>query len=139
VVGFAFGSPDIIPMFVEHSSHVHAAWYDAAFEDFGTGEAGAALLDEWVFNRSCTLFENAAINETLAAIMRTDGAIFFHHLLTLDSSGHVNKPYSPAYLANVARVDAGIRRVHDYAEEFFGPGETAYVTTSSHIETNVTI
>ncbi len=106
--------------------------YDAAFEDFGTGEAGAALLDEWVFNRSCTLFESAAVNATLAAIMRTDGAIFFHHLLTLDSSGHVNKPYSPAYLANVARVDAGIRRVHDYAEAFFGAGETAYLFTADH-------
>jgi phosphatidylinositol glycan class N len=90
------------------------------------------LLDEWVFNKSCTLFESAATNATLAAIMRTDGAIFFHHLLTLDSSGHVNKPYSPAYLANVARVDAGVRRVHDLAEAFFGEGNTAYVFTADH-------
>ena len=119
-------------MFVEHSPHVHAEWYDAAFEDFGTGEAGAMLLDEWVFNKSCTLFESAAVNATLAAIMRTDGAIFFHHLLTLDSSGHVNKPYSPAYLANVARVDAGIRRVHDFSEAFFGEGNTAYLFTADH-------
>jgi phosphatidylinositol glycan class N len=119
-------------MFVEHSPHVHAEWYDAAFEDFGTGEAGAMLLDEWVFNKSCTLFESAAVNMTLASIMRTDGAIFFHHLLTLDSSGHVNKPYSPAYLANVARVDAGIRRIYEHAEAFFGPGNTAYLFTADH-------
>jgi GPI ethanolamine phosphate transferase 1 len=119
-------------MFVEHSPHVHAEWYDAAFEDFGTGEAGAMLLDEWVFNKSCTLFESAAVNDTLASIMRTDGAIFFHHLLTLDSSGHVNKPYSPAYLANVARVDDGIRRVYEHAEAFFGPGNTAYLFTADH-------
>ena len=30
-VGFAFGSPDIIPMFVEHSPHVHAEWYVPPF------------------------------------------------------------------------------------------------------------
>jgi phosphatidylinositol glycan class N len=119
-------------MFVEHSPHVHAEWYDAAFEDFGFGEAAATLLDQWVFNRSTALFERAAANHTLASIMRTEGAIFFHHLLTLDSSGHVNKPYSPAYLANVARVDAGIRSIFELAESFFGPGTTAYLFTADH-------
>jgi len=130
---WGFGSPDIIPLFSGRAPHMRAACYPSAHEDFGDDGAGAGALDEWVFARVEALFAQAAANASLAAELRTDGAVFFLHLLALDTIGHAAKPHSPRYTAQITAVDKGVARIERLFDEFFGhDGTTAFVFTGDH-------
>lgn len=41
----SFGSPDILPMFAEHVSHVETEMYSPEFEDFGESRLSAHVSD----------------------------------------------------------------------------------------------
>ncbi|KAI9226786.1 MAG: Phosphatidylinositolglycan class N-domain-containing protein [Piptocephalis tieghemiana] len=130
---WSYGSPDILPMFREGATRperIVTGMYDADLEDFATE---ASHLDEWVFQRMEELFASATSDSVLANKLSSDGIVFFLHLLGLDTNGHAFRPHSPEYLRNIRVVDAGIRRMEQLIENYYGhDGRTAYVFTSDH-------
>eukprot|EP00741_Cyanophora_paradoxa_P003472 tig00000711_g3372.t1 len=128
---FGFGSPDIVPMFSELTTHMEGKTYPPEAEDFGSQDASE--LDGWVFRELEGLLAAAAANATLDAALRRPGLVLFLHLLGLDTNGHAHGPHSGEYAANVRRVDAGVQRAEELLEGFFGgDGRTAYLFTSDH-------
>ncbi len=72
-------------------------------------------------------------NSPLRSELRGDKLVLFLHLLGLDSNGHVNKPHSEAYRANLALVDAGARRVAQLVDSHWRSDDrTAFVFTADH-------
>jgi len=130
---WSWGSPDILPMFARGApeGRVTMEMYDAEFEDFSSSDS--AGLDRWVFQRVFGFLDRADSSPPLAAALRAPAALLFLHLLGCDTNGHVNKPRSREYSANIATVDQGVRATVEQLEEFFGhDGGTAYVFTSDH-------
>ena len=129
---FAFGSPDILPMFAKgaQASKVSTAMYDAHAEDFASN---AFHLDTWVFERVEEMLENAQTDAELDARLRAPKTVIFLHLLGLDTTGHSRLPHSAAYLENIRLVDAGIQRMVDRIERFYNnDGKTAFVFSADH-------
>uniref|UniRef100_A0A915PUG4 GPI ethanolamine phosphate transferase 1 n=1 Tax=Setaria digitata TaxID=48799 RepID=A0A915PUG4_9BILA len=125
---FAFGSPDIVLMFTSDITHATAMVYSPNWEDFQQNDA--AQLDRWVFKEVEELFNNTDIITTKR--LSSDRLILFLHLLGLDTNGHGYKPHSDKYIDNIAVVDAGIARVVQLLDGFFGDNRTAYMFTSDH-------
>lgn len=128
---FAYGSPDIVPMFALGTDADRVRWeaYSAAEEDF---TKDAVELDTWVLERVQGLFADGATNATVDAQLRSSGAVFFLHLLGLDTTGHTYRPASPEYLGNTIVVDAIARDVSSLFSEYFGDDKTAFLLTADH-------
>lgn len=128
-VTYAWGSPDILSVFTKdprQPAHIHTHSYDPGAEDF-SGGSSTVLLDQWVFDRFA-----AFVRTEHDQLRPLDGAVFFLHLLGLDTAGHVHKPNSPLFDANLAAVDAGIAATVRLVDELFGDGRTAFVFTADH-------
>ncbi|XAR51820.1 hypothetical protein NMG60_11006561 [Bertholletia excelsa] len=126
---FAFGSPDIIPIFC--SALPHSTWnsYPHEFEDFATD---ASFLDEWSFDQLQSLLNRSSEDPKLKQQLVQDNLVIFLHLLGCDSNGHAHKPYSSIYLNNVKVVDRIAERVYNLVESYFKDNRTAYVFTADH-------
>ncbi|KAJ9476733.1 GPI ethanolamine phosphate transferase 1 [Pseudozyma hubeiensis] len=129
---FAFGSPDIVPMFaVGAAADRVVMWtYQEQDEDF---TKDASHLDLWVLDRFRDLLDRARRDKALDAKVRAPGAVFFLHLLGLDTTGHTYRPHSPEYVGNTIVVDAIAREVERLMDGFFyNDARTAYVFTADH-------
>ncbi|MCO5576567.1 hypothetical protein L7F22_030379 [Adiantum nelumboides] len=126
---FAFGSPDIVPMFCEELSNSHWKSYPHEFEDFATD---ASFLDEWSFERTRELLNQSKTDLELQKLLNGDQLVIFLHLLGCDTNGHAHRPFSTIYLNNVEVVDAGVKATVDLVEEMFPDQRTAYVFTADH-------
>ncbi|XP_052194978.1 uncharacterized protein LOC127803025 [Diospyros lotus] len=126
---FAFGSPDIIPIFC--SALPHSTWnsYPHEFEDFATD---ASFLDEWSFDQFQSLLNRSIEDTKLKQLLLQDKLIIFLHLLGCDSNGHAHRPYSSIYLNNVKVVDRIAERVYNIVENYFKDNQTAYIFTADH-------
>ncbi|XP_042499079.1 GPI ethanolamine phosphate transferase 1 [Macadamia integrifolia] len=126
---FAFGSPDIIPIFC--SALPHSSWntYPHEFEDFATD---ASFLDEWSFEQLRSLLNRSKDDPELNRLLLLDNVVIFLHLLGCDSNGHAHRPYSSIYLNNVKVVDHIAERVYNLLEDFFKDNQTAYIFTADH-------
>lgn len=128
---WSWGSPDILPMFQLGAVPGRVDAYTYAAEDEDSSQ-DAVLLDIWVFDRVKALFADAAKNATLDAALRQDKAVFFLHLLGLDTNGHAYRPYSKEYLNNIKIVDEGIKEITKIVDDFYNDGKTAYIFTADH-------
>ena len=112
------------------SQRVDMWTYDEAAEDFTKDATG---LDIWVLDRLRELFEKAKTDAHLASTMRKKRAVFFLHLLGLDTTGHTHRPFSQEYVGNTIVVDAIAREVEKLFDDFYQhDGRTAYVFTADH-------
>ncbi|XP_068712395.1 GPI ethanolamine phosphate transferase 1-like [Montipora foliosa] len=134
---WAWGSPDILPMFSKGASgdHVFTSMYKTVAEDFG--DEDASKLDTWVFEKVQQFFGSARNNDTLRQMLLQDQIVFFLHLLGIDTNGHAHRPTSTEYLKNIGVVDKGIQEIEKLIEKFYDhDGLTAYVVTADHGMTN---
>jgi len=134
---WAWGSPDILPMFAKGATggHVFTSMYKDIAEDFG--DEDASRLDTWVFDEVKQFFASAKNNNTLKEMLSQDQIIFFLHLLGIDTNGHAHRPTSSEYLKNIAVVDKGIQQIEQEIEMFYNhDGQTAYIMTADHGMTN---
>ncbi|KAL7232483.1 hypothetical protein ACSBR2_010495 [Camellia fascicularis] len=126
---FAFGSPDIVPIFC--SALPHSTWnsYPHEFEDFATD---ASFLDEWSFDQFQSLLNRSNEDPKLKQLLLQDNLVVFLHLLGCDSNGHAHRPYSSIYLNNVKVVDRIAERVYNLVENYFKDNRTSYIFTADH-------
>ncbi|KAH7871399.1 Phosphatidylinositolglycan class N-domain-containing protein [Lentinula edodes] len=124
---WAFGSPDIVPMFTKSAEGRVSEWcYDESEEDF---TKDATALDFWVLERLRELLRDNSFSESL----HQSGVVFFLHLLGLDTTGHSYRPFSREYMHNIQVVDRIVREVEAMVEEFYGhDGDTSFVFTADH-------
>lgn len=132
---WAWGSPDILPMFREGATDkdkIVCHMYDPDEEDFSKE---SYQLDTWVFDHVDALFEEAKRDVDVRADVSQSGNVFFLHLLGLDSAGHAHRPYSNEYLNNIAVVDKGIARLMHILASVWTPEQmsrTAFLFTADH-------
>ncbi|XP_024024305.1 GPI ethanolamine phosphate transferase 1 [Morus notabilis] len=126
---FAFGSPDIVPIFCGALPHSTWKTYPHEFEDFATD---ASFLDEWSFHQFQSLFNRSNEDPKLKELLLQDNLVIFLHLLGCDSNGHAHRPYSSIYLNNVKVVDNIAVRVYNVLEDYFKDNRTAYIFTADH-------
>ncbi|KAM6549908.1 hypothetical protein CsatB_021584 [Cannabis sativa] len=126
---FAFGSPDIVPIFCGALPHSTWKTYPHEFEDFATD---AAFLDEWSFQQFESLFNNSKQDPKLKELLQQDNIVIFLHLLGCDSNGHAHKPFSSIYLNNVKVVDDIAARVYNLLEDYYKDNRTSYIFTADH-------
>ncbi|KAL1538605.1 GPI ethanolamine phosphate transferase 1 [Salvia divinorum] len=126
---FAFGSPDIIPIFC--GALEHSTWnsYPHEYEDFATD---ASFLDEWSLDQFKGLLNRSKEDVKLKQLLQQDNLVVFLHLLGCDSNGHAHRPYSTIYLNNVRVVDQIAERVYDLVQNYFKDNSTAFVFTADH-------
>lgn len=128
---WAWGSPDILPMFSSRTDHMSSHCYPAEYEDFGTGSA--VHLDTWVFDQVRDFFKvRVPKDPELQARLKKDKIVFFLHLLGIDTIGHARRPTSREYIENILAVDKGVAEVVQLIEEFYRDDKTAYVFTADH-------
>lgn len=128
---YAYGSPDIVPMFVlgVNASRVTSGVYDEEAEDF---TKDAIALDEWVLERVRELLDAGRRHAAVDAALRTPQSVFFLHLLGLDTTGHSYRPHSPEYRGNTIVVDAIAREVSALFDAYFEDNRTAFLLTADH-------
>ncbi|KAK4774811.1 hypothetical protein SAY86_009746 [Trapa natans] len=126
---FAFGSPDIVPIFCRALNHSTWNSYPHEYEDFATD---ASFLDEWSFDQFQSLMNMSSSDDNLRELLQKDNLVIFLHLLGCDSNGHAHRPFSSIYLNNVKVVDRIARHVYDLVEGFFKDNRTAYIFTADH-------
>ncbi|KAI9457067.1 alkaline phosphatase-like protein [Russula earlei] len=128
---FSFGSPDIVPMFVQGATpgKVEGWSYHEDDEDF---TKDATTLDLWVLDQLKYLLRNATTNKTLDAHLRAPQVVFFLHLLGLDTTGHSYRPHSKEYMNNIHIVDDIVRETEQLISEFYDDQETSYIFTADH-------
>ncbi|XP_030954035.1 GPI ethanolamine phosphate transferase 1 isoform X2 [Quercus lobata] len=126
---FAFGSPDIVPIFC--GAVPHSTWntYPHEYEDFATD---ASFLDEWSFDQFQSLLNRSNEDSKLKELLLQDNLVIFLHLLGCDSNGHAHRPFSSIYLNNVKVVDSIAERVYHMVEDHFKDNRTAYIFTADH-------
>ncbi|XP_048507582.1 GPI ethanolamine phosphate transferase 1-like isoform X2 [Athalia rosae] len=125
---WAWGSPDIIPMFVKASKNtIHGKSYPSSWQNFDGNPETITRLDSWVFQQFHEWLE-----DTGAKVKQLDGIILFLHLLGCDTAGHATKPHSREYSNCLIYVDREIERVTKRVDEFFDDKGTAYIFTSDH-------
>lgn len=98
---WAWGSPDILPMFAKGASgsHVFTSMYKNVEEDFGNEDA--SKLDTWVFNEVRGFLGSARKNKTLKRMLHEGQIVFFLHLLGMMSflnTGLCNRSKSRKHL-----------------------------------------
>ncbi|XP_020110509.1 GPI ethanolamine phosphate transferase 1 isoform X1 [Ananas comosus] len=126
---FAFGSPDIVPIFCSSLSHSTWGTYPHEYEDFATD---ASFLDQWSFDQFHGLLNRSHDDPKLRQLLRQDKLVIFLHLLGCDTNGHAHRPYSSIYLNNVKVVDQIAEGVYNLMENYFKDNRTAYVFTADH-------
>lgn len=126
---FAFGSPDIIPIFCSGLHHSTWGSYPHEFEDFATD---ASFLDQWSFDQFYSLLNRSYDDNKLRELLLQDNVVIFLHLLGCDTNGHAHKPYSSIYLNNVKVVDQIAENVYNLVENYFKDNGTAYIFTADH-------
>lgn len=131
---YAWGSPDILPMFSKGATEgrVVINTYKSDEEVF-SGSAQTYLLDKWVFDRVKVLL---ADTQAVREIKEKNQVVFFLHLLGMDTSGHLHKPHSQRFAENLKLVDQGIGEIVDLFEKAFDDNKTAFIFTSDHGMTN---
>lgn len=131
---FAWGSPDIVPMFSKGATtgRVSIDVYHSNEEVF-SANAHTYLLDKWVFDKVRTFLDDTKKVDELKS---QEKVIFFLHLLGMDTSGHIHKPHSLKFTENLKYVDRGIGEIVQKFEEKFNDGKTAFIFTSDHGMTN---
>ncbi|KYM81808.1 GPI ethanolamine phosphate transferase 1 [Atta colombica] len=127
---WAWGSPDIIPLFTKGSKHnVYGQSYPSAWQDFDTKLSNQTRrLDSWVFDAYLKWLQSS-VAET---VINQNRIILFFHLLGCDTLGHTKKPNSREYVDNMNYVDKRIEEAVNATEDFFEKGTTAYIFTSDH-------
>lgn len=128
---YAFGSPDIVPMFALGTSAEKVEWgvYDEDAEDF---TKDAVELDTWVLQRMREVFARGSADLAAGAQLRAPQTMFFMHMLGLDTTGHTYRPMSPEYIGNAIVVDEIAREVAHLFDEFYGDNKTAFLVTADH-------
>lgn len=126
---FAYGSPDIVPMFCGELSNSHWKAYPHEYEDFATD---ASFLDEWAFERASELLNQSKTEPEIQKLLHGDQLVIFLHLLGCDTNGHAHRPFSPVYLSNIGVVDAGVKATVELVESLFPDQRTAYIFTADH-------
>lgn len=131
---FAWGSPDIVPMFSKGATpgRVITEVYESDREVFSVS-AHTYLLDKWVFDRVKKFLSDP---ETVQMLKKETRLIFFLHLLGMDTSGHIHKPHSQRFTDNLKFVDREIGEITKLFEETFDDDGTAFIFTSDHGMTN---
>ncbi|KAK9104670.1 hypothetical protein Scep_021514 [Stephania cephalantha] len=126
---FAFGSPDIVPIFC--AALPNSTWntYPHELEDFATD---ASFLDEWSLDQFQSLLNRSHDDLKLKKLLLQDNLVIFLHLLGCDSNGHAHKPFSSIYLNNVKVVDHIAESVYHLVEGYFKDNQTAYIFTADH-------
>jgi len=130
---WAFGSPDILPMFAygtSDKSKMDMFMYPAESEDFAHGDA--SQLDTFVFNEFEALFNRSKTDPELFKLLHHEKICFFLHLLGIDTNGHSYRPYSREYMDNIRIVDQGIKRVESLILDYYKDNKTAFVMTADH-------
>lgn len=126
---FAFGSPDILPIFCGGLTHSTWSSYPHEYEDFA---ADASFLDEWSFDHFRSLLNQSNENLQLKQLLHQDKLVIFLHLLGCDTNGHAHRPYSSIYFNNIKVVDYGVEETYNLIEEYFKDNQTAYIFTADH-------
>lgn len=126
---FAYGSPDIVPMFCSDLPQSHWEAYPHEYEDFATD---ASFLDEWSFKKIHELLNLSKTATEIYNLLQEDQLVVFLHLLGCDTNGHAHRPFSPVYLNNIKVVDDGIKETVRLMEDFFPDQRTAYIFTADH-------
>ncbi|XP_064941285.1 GPI ethanolamine phosphate transferase 1-like isoform X2 [Musa acuminata AAA Group] len=126
---FAFGSPDIIPIFCRSVPHSTWATYPHEYEDFASD---ASFLDQWSFDQFHSLLNRSRNDPKLRQLLLQDKLVIFLHLLGCDTNGHAHRPYSSIYLSNVKVVDKIAEDVYNLLENYFNDNQTAYIFTADH-------
>ncbi|URE33789.1 Phosphatidylinositolglycan class N (PIG-N) [Musa troglodytarum] len=126
---FAFGSPDIIPIFCRSVPHSTWATYPHEYEDFASD---ASFLDQWSFDQFHSLLNRSRDDHKLRQMLLQDKLVIFLHLLGCDTNGHAHRPYSSIYLSNVKVVDKIAEDVYNLLENYFNDNQTAYIFTADH-------
>ncbi|CAE6348447.1 unnamed protein product [Rhizoctonia solani] len=146
---FAYGSPDIVPMFargVSPQDKVSSWCYDESEEDFTKGKCllancYAKELDTWVLARLKETLRNATQHpgSTLDRSLRQEGVVIFLHLLGLDTTGHSYRPFSKEYMQNIMHVDGIVQEAENLIADFYSHDDepeneprTAYIFTADH-------
>jgi phosphatidylinositol glycan class N len=131
---FAWGSPDILPMFSKGASpgRVVTDVYHSDREVFSVS-AHTYLLDQWVFDKVKKFLNDS---ETVQLLKHENRLVLFLHLLGMDTSGHIHKPHSTRFTDNLKFVDHGIGEIVKLVEETFDDDSTAFIFTSDHGMTN---
>ncbi|PKA57925.1 phosphatidylinositol glycan, class N [Apostasia shenzhenica] len=126
---FAFGSPDIIPIFC--SGMPHSTWgsYPHELENFASD---ASFLDQWSFDQFHSLLNRSYDDPKLRELIMQDNLVIFLHLLGCDTNGHAHRPFSSIYLNNVKVVDQIAENVYNLVESYFKDKKTAYIFTADH-------
>ncbi|XP_040568174.1 GPI ethanolamine phosphate transferase 1 [Lepeophtheirus salmonis] len=132
---YAWGSPDILPMFSRGTPHMKSWMYAHEFEDFSANDL--SKLDTWVFERVIKLFERASDREEhdydLQMNLRKEGLIFFLHLLASDTNGHAHRPKSNKYINNIRVLNEGVEKVYTTVQKYWRrDSRTAFIFTSDH-------
>lgn len=127
---FAFGSPDIVQMFIDGATpgQVDGWQYPHEFEDFSVD---ASHLDLYVLDHLRDLFKNASTDPALDSQLRNDQTFFFLHLLGLDSTGHSYR-VGAEYHRAIRVVDYVVEQVVKEFEQFYGDELTSFVFTADH-------
>ncbi|KAF8378328.1 hypothetical protein HHK36_029667 [Tetracentron sinense] len=126
---FAFGSPDIVPIFCSALPHSSWSTYPHEFEDFATD---ASFLDQWSFDQFQNVLNRSNDDPKLKQLLLQDNLVIFLHLLGCDSNGHAHRPYSSIYLNNVKVVDRIAESVYNLMEGYFKDNRTTYIFTADH-------
>ncbi|CAE6506194.1 unnamed protein product [Rhizoctonia solani] len=138
---FAYGSPDIVPMFargVSPEDKVSSWCYDESEEDF---TKDAKELDTWVLARLKETLYNATQHpgSALDRSLRQEGVVIFLHLLGLDTTGHSYRPFSKEYMQNIVHVDTIVQEAEKLINDFYthddepeNESRTAYIFTADH-------
>ncbi|KAK7059142.1 Glycosyl phosphatidyl inositol anchor synthesis [Paramarasmius palmivorus] len=128
---FAFGSPDIIPMFQQGATpdKVKGWTYNEEDEDF---TKDATALDTWVLDNFKTLLKNATTDPVLDSQLREEKVIIFLHLLGLDTTGHSYRPHSKEYMRNIQVVDKIVKETEELISDFYKDQLTSYIFTADH-------
>ncbi|KDN41908.1 hypothetical protein RSAG8_07125, partial [Rhizoctonia solani AG-8 WAC10335] len=138
---FAYGSPDIVPMFargVSPEGKVSSWCYDESEEDF---TKDAKELDTWVLARLKETLHNATQHpgSALDRSLRQEGVVIFLHLLGLDTTGHSYRPFSKEYMQNIMHVDTIVQQAEKLINDFYAHDDepenesrTAYIFTADH-------
>lgn len=126
---FAYGSPDIVPIFCGALPHSTWKTYPHEFEDFATD---ASFLDEWSFDQFQSLLNRSNQDPELKELLLQDNLVIFLHLLGCDSNGHAHRPFSSIYLNNVKVVDHIAERVYSLLEHYYKDNRTSYIFTADH-------
>lgn len=128
---YAWGANDVLHIFSRITSE-QRMFIDAYDHDLDfSGREKTYELDEWVFKK-VRFFLNRKAEELLAQ----QEAIYFLHLLGLDSAGHIHKPDSDLFLKNLHSTDEGIYEIYNQFQKTFPDNKTAFILTSDHGMTN---